>query len=411
MRRSSRAFYARSTTSSAEELAVNSLRQNLRALPAPAWILFGGTFINRFGTFVVPFLVLYLTRIGYSVGQAGAAIGVYGGGLLVASTLGGHLADRIGRRNTIAVSMFGSALAMLTLSQARGYPAIVIVTFLTGVLAELYRPASHALLVDLVAPEHRVIAFGMYRFAVNLGFAAGPATAGFVAEHSFLGLFVTDAATSVVYGLIALAALPHGLRTYTKDERFGEALRVAAKNRVFMLFLFATLCITVVDFQLGSTFALHVRSLGFPARDYGLLISLNGVLIVLFELLITAVVQRYRPQPVIALGYFLSGFGFALTGIALTLPALAATVVVWTLGEMIASPMAAAYVARIAPEKYRGRYMGLLTVSWSLGMLIGPPVGTLIFERNPMALWVSCGVLGIVSALVLLAQSRLHTTS
>src|ERR1700693_3927355 len=117
MRRSWRAFYARSTTSSAEELAVNSLRQSLRALPAPAWILFGGTFVNRFGTFVVPFLVLYLTRIGYSVGQAGAAIGVYGGGLLVASTLGGHLADRIGRRNTIAVSMFGSALAMLTLSQ------------------------------------------------------------------------------------------------------------------------------------------------------------------------------------------------------------------------------------------------------------------------------------------------------
>ena len=142
-----------------------------------------------------------------------------------------------------------------------------------------------------------------------------------------------------------------------------------------------------------------------------LLISLNGVLIVLFELLITAFVQRFRPQPVIALGYFLSGFGFALTGVALTLPALAATVVIWTLGEMIASPMAAAYVARLAPEKYRGRYMGLLTMSWSLGMLIGPPLGTLTFERNPMALWAACGVLGVISALVLLAQSRLKTTS
>jgi MFS family permease len=90
-----------------------SFRENLRALPAPAWILFGGIFVNRFGTFVMPFLVLYLTRNGYSVAQSGLAAGVYGAGHFVASALGGHLADRIGRRNTIVLSMLGSAAAML----------------------------------------------------------------------------------------------------------------------------------------------------------------------------------------------------------------------------------------------------------------------------------------------------------
>ena len=39
-----------------------SLRQNLATLPRPAWILFGGTFINRFGTFVMPFLAIYMKR-------------------------------------------------------------------------------------------------------------------------------------------------------------------------------------------------------------------------------------------------------------------------------------------------------------------------------------------------------------
>ena len=81
--------------------------------------------------------------------------------------------------------MFGSAAAMLALSQARAYAAIVILTCITGSLAELYRPASYALLGDLVPEEHRVVAFGLYRFAVNLGFVAGPATAGFLADHSF----------------------------------------------------------------------------------------------------------------------------------------------------------------------------------------------------------------------------------
>src|SRR6267378_3527509 len=107
---------------------MQSLRENIKALPPAAWILFGGTFINRFGTFVIPFLILYLTRIGYSSAQAGLAVGAYGVGTLIASSAGGHLADRIGRRNTIVLSMFGSAASMLALSQARSYVSIVILT-------------------------------------------------------------------------------------------------------------------------------------------------------------------------------------------------------------------------------------------------------------------------------------------
>ena len=389
---------------------MKSLRENLRSLPPAAWILLGGTFINRFGTFVVPFLVLYLTRSGYSITQAGLAVGAYGAGHVMASMLGGHLADRIGRRHTIVISMFGSAAAMMALSQARAFGMILLFACLAGTAAEMYRPASHALLVDLVGTKQSVFAFGMYRFAVNLAFAAGPATAGFLADRSFFYLFLGDAVTSVVYGIIAIVALPHGLRSDMKGERPGEAIRLAATNRPFLLLLSATFLLTLVDFQLGSTFALHVKALGLPLRIYGVLVSENGLLIICFELLITNWVQRFRPQPVIALGYFLAGMGFAMTGIARTVPTLAATVVVWTFGEMFSSPMVVGYVAQIAPERYRGRYMGLLTVSWSFGMLFGPPLGTLIFARNPSILWGACGVLGVISATLMLlpAGSRMQ---
>jgi len=385
---------------------MQSFRDNLRALPPAAWILFGGTFINRFGTFVIPFLILYLTRIGYSSAQAGLAVGAYGIGHLIASSVGGHLADRIGRRNTIVLSMFGSAAAMLSLSQARSYGAIVVLTMITGSLSELYRPASYALVGDLVGEEHRVTAFGLYRFAVNLGFAAGPATAGFLADHSFTLLFIGDAATSIVYGLIALFALPQGLRTYVKSERTGEALRAAARDRRFILFLAATLCVAIIDFQMGSTFALHVKSLGFPSRTFGLLISTNGLLIVLFELAITQWTRRFPARPMIALGYLLAGAGFALTGFARTVPALAATVVIWTLGEMVSSPVAGAYAVQLAPEQYRGRYLGLLMMMWSLGMVIGPSSGTLLFEHNPALVWTACGALGVISAALMLRRPR-----
>lgn len=382
-----------------------SLFQQLRSLPRPAWILFGGTFINRFGTFVMPFLILYLKGAGFSTAQAGLALGAYGAGHMIASASGGHLADRIGRRNTIVLSMFGSAIAMLALSQARGFASIVILTWITGTFSELYRPASHALLADLIPPEQRMLSFAMYRFAVNLGFAAGPATAGLLAEHSFFLLFAGDALTSVLYGVIALLALPHGLRTYVRGERTGEAVRVALHDRPFLIFLLASVCIASVDFQMGSSLPLYVTSLGFTPRIYGMLISANGVMIILLELLITNYTQRLPVRPLIAIGFLLAGVGFALTGRAHTVPALLATVVVWTMGEMISSPLAAAHVASLAPERYRGRYMGLFVLTWSVGMLVGPPLGTWAFEHHRSLLWSACGLLGVIAAVLILLSA------
>jgi predicted MFS family arabinose efflux permease len=383
-----------------------TFRNQLRALPSDVWVLLGGTLINRFGSFVAPFLVIYLTHIGYSTARAGFALGAYGAGHIVASALGGHLADRIGRRHTIVLSMFGSAAAMLALSQMRSYGWIVALTTITAAMAELYRPASHALLTDLVEPEHRAFAFALYRFAVNLGVAAGPALAGFLAEHSFFYLFVGDAATSLAYGVIAVIALPQGLRTYVKGERAGEALRTALRDTAFVTFLAATFLVAVVDLQMLSTLPLHVTSIGLTPRVYGMLISLNGALIIAFELLIIRVTQRLPPRPVIALGYLLWGLGFSLTGVARSIPLLAGTVVIWTFGEMVASPMVSAYVARIAPERFRGRYMGLLVTSWSLSYCVGPPLGTLVYGRNPALLWTACGVLALISVVLLYTPRR-----
>src|SRR5438874_430052 len=164
----------------------SSLRADLRALPRGAWVLFFGTFLNKFGTFVLPFLTIYMTRLGYSALQAGMAIGAYGIGSLCASFTGGQLADRLGRRKVIVLSMFSGALAMLCLSQARQLPWLVLFAGLAGLTGEMYRPASSALLTDIVPTGQRVTAFAAYRIAINAGFAFGSATAGFVASKSFL---------------------------------------------------------------------------------------------------------------------------------------------------------------------------------------------------------------------------------
>jgi MFS family permease len=383
-----------------------SLRENLRTLPRGAWILFFGSFLNKFGTFVLPFLAIYMTRLGYTSAQAGLAIGAYGVGTLGACLLGGYLADRLGRRKTIVLSMASAALAMLSLSQARGLPLIVLFSGLAGLTGELYRPASSALLADLVPAGQRVTAFAAYRMALNAGFAFGPATAGLLAKHSFLWLFVGDAATSLLYGLVAWFALPSGLRGTRTDNSLRETWNVLRTDQRFRQILCASLAIGLVFVQVFSTMSLEITRNGFSPSIYGLVISLNGALVVLCELPLTTFTKRYPVRRMIALGYLLIGVGFASNALTRTLPLLAFTVVLFTLGEMIAMPLAGAYVADLAPAHQRGLYMGTYGMVWSVAFIFGPSLGMMLFAVSPLALWCGCGLLGLLAAGLILPEPR-----
>jgi MFS family permease len=364
------------------------------------WILYFGTFLNKFGTFVIPFLTLYITRKGFSTNDAAITLGAYGAGHFVASALGGYLADRLGRRKTIVLSMFFAAVTMLALSQAESFAMLVAMTFACGLAGELYRPASSALLADLVPPGQRVTAFAGYRLALNAGWAFGPAAAGFIAKHSYLVLFVGDAITSMLFGLVAWFALPHGQRARVEESGWGEAARVMLRDRLFQQVLLASVPIASVFFQMSSTFGLHLTGLGIPDSAYGALLSLNGVLVVALELGIVSFTQRFPARPGMAIGYVLVGLGFALNAFATGVPVFALAMTIFTFGEMIAMPVASAYVADLAPVHMRGRYAGMNGLVWALALVFGPSFGVLLFEASPRGLWFTCGALGVLAAII-----------
>jgi len=389
-----------------------TLRQNLRELPPAAWVLFAGTFINRFGSFVMTFLILYLTRRGFSAQEAGAAVSLYGFGGVLASIIGGELTDRIGRSRTITISMFASAAVMIGLSQVNLLPIILVLTALAGLTSEAYRPASSALLADLVPAGQRVTAFAALRFVLNAAFALGAATAGLLAQRSFFLLFLADAATSVVFGLLALAAIHdvHHPRGPTGGRGLG-GYRSVITDRVFVMFLIGMLLVAFVYLQSYSTFSLQVRALGFSTSVYGGLIAMNGLLIVLLELPLTSWTQHRAPRPVIAAGFLLVGIGFSLLAVAHVLPLLILAVFIWTVGEMLNSPMAGAYVADRAPMHLRGRYQGAWGLTWGVGLIFGPVVGAALFTWNPSGFWLICGLLASMGAGLVLLSGRLRGAS
>ena len=378
----------------------------LRSFPRPVWVLCGGSFLNKFGTFVIPFLAIYMTRKGFSVTQAGLAISAFGLGNFTASIVGGHLADTIGRRKTIVLSMTSVALSMLLLSQAKTFPAILVLTALTGLTGEIYRPASSALLADLVPTGERVTVYAVYRLSFNAGWAFGPAAAGFLTAHSFTWLFIGDAATSLLFGLVAWFALPSSLPAGTRQVKWSIALKHIVRDWKLLQILAASFVIALGFFQFTSSFGLEVTGRGFSGSVYGALISLNGLLVVLFELPMTSFTRRFPSRRVIALGYLLIGVGFSLNAFSSTIPAFAFAMAIFTLGEIIAMPVSTAYIADLAPAHLRGRYMGSFAFAWSIALMIGPPAGMALFGVSPFALWMACGALGLISAAITLIKLR-----
>ena len=379
---------------------------DVRALPRAAWVVFAGTFINRFGSFVVTFLILILVQRGLSPAQAGLAASAYGFGALGASALGGHLADHLGRRRTIVLSMFLSAACMLALWRVHGLAATVVLTAATGVAAELYRPAAAALLADVTPVGRRVATYALYRTAINAGFAMGPAMAGFFIARSPGVVFVGDALTSLLYGVLVLLAIPKSLDAphppragdAAARERPPSALRLMAADRGLMVVIATGLVVSFVHHQDMASFPLELSGRGMSADRFGLLISLNGLTCMLLELPVAAITSRLKAWIPMAFGAALTGLGMAAVWVAPGFAALMVCVLVWTLGEMCYWPVASAFVADLAPAGLQGRYQAAHSFTNSAGLMLAPALGPALFAFDRGALWALCAILGITAA-------------
>ncbi len=386
-----------------------SLLATVRTFPPAVWFLFLGSFLNKFGAFVVPFLTLYMLDKGYPKSEIGMVIGAYGVGNLISSAVGGQLADSFGRRKTIVLSMVLGAIGILALSQASSFASLLTLTLLVGFSGEMYRPAASALLMDLVPEEQRAAAFATYRVAFNAGWMFGPATAGLLASHSWLWLFVGDAVTCLLFAAVAWFALPKGVKSSEASRGWWSAIGIIRKDRAYLLFLLALFGPGMILMQTHATFSTYVvEDLGYAKKVYGYLLSMNGLLIILFELPITSVTQRFPIRRVMALGFALLGIGLALSGLSGSLIMLAIAMATMTLGEMIAFPLTGSFVSKLAPPDMRGRYMGGNGCVWSISMIFGPALGLMLYGQHPAIFWWSCALAGVLSGLVILIEPKPH---
>lgn len=371
-------------------------------LPRPFWVLWAGTLINRLGMFVEPFLALYLSSARHlSLTLVGAVLASYGAGSVFSQLIGGTMADRIGRRATLTIGMLANAGALLGLGYARGLGPLMAASVAVGLTVDMYRPASSALVADLVPATERTRAFGLLFWAVNIGFSVAMVLGGTLARAGFTPLFWADAVTCAMFGLLVWRAVPETLPAATADAGghqaaggFGAVLR----DRLLVSFFLLMLIETSVYMQAFTTLPLAMSGSGLPAQAYGFAMAVNGIVIVALQPVAGAWLGRHDHATVIACGIAFLGLGYALTTLASTTWQYAGCVGVWTIGEILANATAVAVVSAMAPPRLRGRYNGVFGLAFSIGFLIAPIAGTRLLAHGRPALWLSCAAACAVAA-------------
>jgi len=348
----------------------------IRRLPAPVQLLVVGTLINKLGSFIVPYLSLVLNReFHMSAGAAGALVTAYGVGSLVSILAGGFLTDFLGRRTTLLVSLFGSGVLAMAMGLAPGAKAFVPLLLTFGFVAELYRPAAHAIISDLLPSEHRATGFAALRVAINLGFAVGMAIGGFLVDWSWRVLFVADGVTTILFGATVFFFIHETRPVAAPAARGGDAGRAPRpwRDGVYIQLMVSSVAFSLVVFCFLTILPLTVTLwAGYPAAVYGAIVGFNGLVIAAFEISVVAWLQRFRRLRVAALGLLFSAVGFALTGVIPHWAWFLVTVMLWTVGEILTLPQQMSFIADWAPPEARGRYMALYSASWSVGFALNP---------------------------------------
>ena len=376
------------------------------AYPASFWALTFVGVIGWAGMVVTPLLTLYLTvQLGFSPLLAGAVLSVYGIGGTVAVIFSGVVVDAFGAKRVLLGAMLISVLVTIALSFTSSLIAVCTLVLVYGAAAQSMLPAYNALVAENSPLLLLRRAYSIQHIAGNLGFAILPLVGGILSGVHYSLIFYFEAAL-VTIAIVIVATLIPLRRTQpegggsTPPLTSGRSSRLSALREmssvfgdgVFVRFLVASVVFSTMFKQTQITMPLVMESQGHGAGFYGFILMLNGLGVVLLQLPSDRITARMSPSRVVVLGAFISGIGFTLQAFAHSPRSYMLIVVVWSIGELFHFAISNNIVSRLAPEGFRGRYLGAFALANCVASLLGPLVGSAVLEvLGSTGLWLFCG--------------------
>jgi MFS family permease len=385
------------------------INATLQAYPRQFWLLFAGMLISTIGSSMIwPFLMIYVTeKLGLSLSVSASLNTINALAGIASVFFVGHLVDRMGRKWAMVISLTLNGIVYLMQAQANSYGAFAIVMGLAGAANPLYRVAADAMMADLLPKEKRISGYSLMRMSNNIGISIGPAIGGFINTTSYGLAFYIAAGGMIIYGLLMLlfaretmparAVLEPEMRT--REEGLG-GYGTVLRDRHFLsfvgLFTLVQFCAATVWILL-SVYAKH--QFGVHENLYGWIPTTNAIMVVLFQIGVTAVTRRFSPLPVMAVGALFYAFATSSVGVGQGFWAFEASMVIMTIGELILMPTASTYIANLAPADMRGRYMSFFSLSWGAASGLAPLIGGNLGDYlGPQVTWFAAGLVGLAAA-------------
>jgi predicted MFS family arabinose efflux permease len=388
---------------------------NFKGFRREVWILALITFINRAGTMVLPFLSKYLKEnLHFTYSQVGWIMVSFGIGSMLGSWLGGKLSDKIGFYKIMVFSLFTSGILFFVLQYITSFWGLCIGVFTIMAIADMFRPAMFVSLGVYAKPENRVRALSLIRLSINLGFAAGPTIGGLIILGiGYQGLFWIDGSTCILAILIFALFVKEKKKIAVFDDNQNVTLAAKSvfKDKPFWVFLFISFTTAMLFFQIFTTLPLfHHEQFGLTEFETGLLISLNGILIFMFEMPTVSFLERKQisRMKIIFWGAFLMAISYYILLMDAWVGILVIGIVIVTVGEILSFPFSNAFAMGRAPKGQEGRYMALYTMSFSLAHIVSSKVGLeIIGHFGYSANWFVMGTFGVVAMLFCIWLHRL----
>lgn len=399
------------------------------------WLMVTGIFISTAGSsMIMPFLMIYATnKLGIPLSAAVTLISINAGTTLVSSFLAGSLADRVGRKLVMNVSLTISGITYLAMRYAITYPSLAALMVLIGFANALYSVGADAMMADLVPSQKRADGYSINRMMNNAGFAIGPAVGGFLAASSYHLAFLAGAAGMLIYSVLLFflaketlvrsqPAGTHGTEGATPIEHPARSMQDARTQpgseggygRVFrdgkyLTFIGVLSLGLITPGMLWVLLAVYTKNyFGLPENLYGWIPTTNALMCVFVQYSVTRITRRYPTLPVLAAGMLIYAVGVGSVALMSGFWGFWISMVVLTFGELTLIPTASKFVADIAPADLRGRYVSLYWFSWGLSRAAAPLIGGAINDNiGPRAIWVGGLLIGLASVLGLLVLGGL----
>jgi MFS family permease len=356
------------------------------------WLLTVGRLLNATINFMaMPFLTLYLSEQGVDLAVIGFVVMCGPVGSTLGNLVGGQLADRLGRKPLMVAGLLLSGAATAGFSVASETWQFAALFAAQGLFGSAFWPSSRAAIADLAPPEKRAGAYGLWRMSNNLGTAIGPLLGAMVAQRGLMFALtgLADMLFAVVFLLVGVESLPAAARAAARKARNKAELRAQTRrewrqllsDKAFLLFIAGGILSTIAYQQMFGNYSLYLKQFAAnPDKAFAWLISLNGALVVLGQMPINWLTRKWSAGRSLVLGSLTYAASYAIFAIPGPLALVLGAGVVWTVGEMIVMTAQMTFVADIAPEELRGRYMGASSISWTVGALLCGPFGTLLLN-------------------------------